>query len=105
VNYADIEGVWTYIYYSHSVPIKRVVGFVKYGAEGQPQRIQMDVSHPVAQQLTFVLGGTNLNRYPGFNGQFSGVVYSTKDGAFVDNLEQLNAKIPKPEPSSIWDRR
>jgi hypothetical protein len=47
VNYGDIEGVWTYIYYSHSIPIKRVVGFVKYGTD-QPQRIQMDVTHPVA---------------------------------------------------------
>jgi hypothetical protein len=32
VNYGDIEGVWTYIYYSYSVALKRAVGFVKYGS-------------------------------------------------------------------------
>jgi len=35
VNYADIEGVWTYVYYSHSIAAKRVVAFVKY-ADEQP---------------------------------------------------------------------
>jgi hypothetical protein len=67
VNYGDIEGVWTYIYYSHSTTVKRSVGFVKYG-DTQPIRISMDVSHPIATTLKFILGGQNLNRYPAFNG-------------------------------------
>jgi hypothetical protein len=32
VNYPDdIEGLWTYLYYSYSVNVKRCVGFIKYG--------------------------------------------------------------------------
>jgi len=28
----------------------------------------MDVTHPIATNLLFILGGSNLNRYPSFNG-------------------------------------
>ena len=56
MNYGDIEGVWTYIYYSYSVPLKRAVGFVKYATD-EPKRIQFDVTHPVTNFLRFVLGG------------------------------------------------
>jgi len=38
VNYGDIEGVWTYIYYSYSVTAKRAVAFVRY-TDDAPQRI------------------------------------------------------------------
>jgi len=31
----DIEGLWTYVYYSHGRNQKRSVGFIKYG-EAQP---------------------------------------------------------------------
>lgn len=34
----DIEGLWTYIYYSHGKQAGRSVGFAQYGS-GQPQRI------------------------------------------------------------------
>ena len=27
----DIEGIWTYIYYSYSVEAKKAVGFLKFG--------------------------------------------------------------------------
>jgi hypothetical protein len=43
VPYGDIEGLWTYIYYSHSVVFKKSVGFVKYGAKGDVIRFQMGV--------------------------------------------------------------
>lgn len=36
VNYGDIEGVWTYVYYSYSRDARRAVGFVKYGENGDP---------------------------------------------------------------------
>jgi len=31
INYDDIEGVWTYVYYSYSIELKRAVGFIQYG--------------------------------------------------------------------------
>lgn len=57
VNYADIEGVWTYIYYSYSIALKRAVAFVKYGLDSQPTRIQFDVTHPLPIRFKFVVGG------------------------------------------------
>jgi len=39
INYPDdIEGLWTYVYYSHNRVAKRSVGFIKYG-NADPQRI------------------------------------------------------------------
>jgi hypothetical protein len=52
----DIEGVWSYLYYSHGKAAKRSVGFIKYG-DAAPQRIQHDVQHPALQYLKFVLAG------------------------------------------------
>jgi len=31
VPYGDIEGVWTYIYFSYGVKTNTAVGFIKYG--------------------------------------------------------------------------
>jgi hypothetical protein len=67
IKYGDIEGVWTYIYYSYSVALGRAVGFTKYGTD-TPNRIQMNVKHPETDYLRFILGGKDANRYPGFNG-------------------------------------
>jgi hypothetical protein len=58
INYPDdIEGLWTYVYYSHGKAAKRSVGLIKYGAKGQPQRIQHDVQHPAILYLKFILAG------------------------------------------------
>jgi len=87
INYPDdIEGLWTYVYYSHGKAAKRSVGFIKYGNEGTPQRIQHDVSHPVITYLQFILAGKNA-QYPGFNGVFYKVVYKVAPGAFIDTLD------------------
>lgn len=42
VNFVDIEGVWTYVYFSYSSDEKKAVGFVKY-ADAQPLMITLDV--------------------------------------------------------------
>ena len=34
----DVEGLWTYLYYSHSKTLKRSVGFIKFG-EATPLRV------------------------------------------------------------------
>lgn len=36
---SDIEGLWTYLYYSHSKILRRTVGFIKFG-EAAPVRVQ-----------------------------------------------------------------
>jgi len=68
INYpADIEGLWTYFYYSYSVAEKKAVAFVKYG-DGEPLSAEHSVTHNPTKYLRFLLGGKDQNRYPGFNG-------------------------------------
>jgi hypothetical protein len=67
----------------------------------------MDVTHPVPIKFRFVVGGQDLNKYPAFNGQIQNLVYSLKDGAFVDNLDGLLKKLEdtKPFPVSGLDKK
>jgi len=67
---ADIEGVWTYIYYSYSDDKSRALGFIKYG-NADFKSIRHDVTHPNTKFVRFVLGGNDEGRYPGFNGVFT----------------------------------
>ena len=99
----DIEGVWTYLYYSHGRNQKRTVGFIKYGDAAQ-QRIQFDVTHPVSQYAKFYLAGKNTG-YPGFNGQFFKVVYRLGAGAFVDSQDDFTGLLTAQggAPAVNWD--
>lgn len=45
----------------------------------------MNVVHPEISYLRFILGGKDENRYPAFNGQFTKILYSYKDGVFIDS--------------------
>jgi len=68
INYPnDIEGLWTYIYYSYSVVEKKATAFIKYGLT-DPVNIDHAVTHNPTKYLLFVLGGKDKNRYPAFNG-------------------------------------
>jgi hypothetical protein len=71
----DIEGLWTFFYYSYSVSNRLAVGFVKYG-NGESKKISMSVTHPKTNFLRFILGGKDADRFPGFNGLFTNVVYN-----------------------------
>lgn len=82
----DIEGLWTFVYFSHSKNVKRSVGFIQYGPAATPVRIQSDVTHPDHGLLKFVLGGKQFS-YAGFNGLFANVIYKLGAGAFVDNMD------------------
>jgi hypothetical protein len=86
VNFADIEGVWTYMYFSYSADQKRAVAFVKY-ADGQPIRVPFDVTHPETNYLKFTLGGNDAGRYKPFNGQFTRIYYNDQPGTFIDTEE------------------
>jgi len=105
VNYPeDIEGFWTYVYYSHSKVAKRSVGFIQFGATATPQRIQHDVSHPAPNYFKFILAGNQFS-YPSFNGIFKTVVYKIGPGAFIDNVDQFNAFFAtQGVPTTNWDK-
>jgi hypothetical protein len=97
---ADIEGLWTFLYFSFSKQVNRAVGFIKYDGS-EPKRIQFDVQHPAITYLKFILGGKQFN-YPGFNGQIAKLAYNLGDGAFIDKLDGFN-KIVGTSPATIWD--
>jgi hypothetical protein len=56
IDHNDLEGIWTFIYYSYSSNHKKVVGYVKIG--GLPIRtILIDTVHRKANYLLFKFGG------------------------------------------------
>ena len=66
---ADIEGLWTFIYYSYSTKEKRAVGFINFGDDVY-KKIVHNVVHPKITYLKLTIGGKDDDRYPGFNGLF-----------------------------------
>lgn len=68
---ADIEGLWTYIYYSYSTDKNRAVGFIKFGSDDAIKSIRHDTTHPDNKYVRFILGGMDAKRYPAFNGLFT----------------------------------
>lgn len=47
------------------------------------------------------MGGNDEKRYPGFNGIFTGVTFSTADGAFVEKPAELKAYLEKNAAPSV----
>lgn len=43
IAYEDIEGVWTYVYFSYTAKLNLAVGFIKYGT-GEIKRIDFSVT-------------------------------------------------------------
>ena len=100
----DIEGLWTFVYFSHGRNVKRSVGFIQYGPQATPVRIQSDVTHPDHSLMKFVLGGKQFS-YQGFNGIFANVIYKLGAGAFVDNMEQFIAVVAgTKKPFDDWNK-
>lgn len=89
----DIEGLWTYIYYSYNAELNKAVGFIKYGSQDF-QRVVHETTHPLTKYLRFILGGNDAKRYPGFNGLFTSVTFST-DNAYVSDVDKLNVYLIK----------
>ena len=49
INYPDdIEGVWTYLYYSYSVKAKSSIGFIKYGNQ-EFLTVKLDALNPASK--------------------------------------------------------
>ena len=49
--------------------------------------IEFKVSHPAPEFLRFILGGSDLNAYPGFNGQFTRPVLKIGPGSFLTSVD------------------
>jgi hypothetical protein len=84
----DIEGVWSFLYFSHSKATKRTTAIIKYGTQN-PQRVAWDFSHPTLNYINFIIGGKQF-QYPGFQGQFYRILFRVQQGAFVDTVDQFN---------------
>lgn len=56
VAHEDIEGLWTYVYFSYSKQSSKVVGFLKYGDQAA-KRVEFNAAHPDPKFLRFILGG------------------------------------------------
>lgn len=84
----DIEGLWTYLYFSYSGRLKKAVGLAKFGASGKVAQVTMDVTHDIPTYLRLVVGGKQFS-YPGFNGQFTNPVFKIGDGAYVNSELEL----------------
>ena len=63
----DIEGLWSYVYYSYSVSLKRVTGFIKFGTS-KFDTFTLSTVHPETKQIRLIAGGNDNKRYPGLNG-------------------------------------
>jgi hypothetical protein len=93
VNYPEnLDGVWTYIYYSYSAEKKKAVAYIKFG-DTDIQKVEHQVTHPTTKYVKFSVGGTDDKRYPGFNGLLSGIYFSAKPGVFIDNDDDIQAKL------------
>ncbi|CAK56140.1 unnamed protein product (macronuclear) [Paramecium tetraurelia] len=84
-----IEGLWTYVYYSYSVEENKAQGFIKFGEENFKQ-ITHQTTQPLTKYLRFIVGGNDEKRYPGFNGLFTSITFSSSIGAYVDSIDALN---------------
>jgi hypothetical protein len=58
VPYGDIEGVWTFVYYSYSNKKRKVVGFIRYAHKGELKKVEFNAAHlPMDTYAKFILGG------------------------------------------------
>ena len=65
----------------------------------------MNVIHPSVSYLKFILGGKDNNKYPGFNGLFTKIIYSHKEGVFIDELSEFKEYLESigPNPKETID--
>ncbi|CAK59383.1 unnamed protein product (macronuclear) [Paramecium tetraurelia] len=96
--YEDIEGVWTYIHFSYKQG--QAVGIMKI--EDNTKIVVLDAMHEQPNFLRLIIGGSNLNQYPGFNGQISSPIFKIGAGSFVNTEDEFNKFVMacnhRPEP-------
>lgn len=54
----NLDGLWTYVYYSYSVEKKKAVAYIKFG-EDDVKKIEHEVTHPNTKYVRFTVGGTD----------------------------------------------
>lgn len=64
------------------------------------QSVDFEVTHPTTKYVRYTLGGKDSNTYPGFNGQFTQLVFSATPGAFIDSAPKFNEFLSK-KPSPV----
>lgn len=92
----DQEGLWTFIWYSHSLDENQSIGFVKQGGEAL-KKVVFKAKHSLSGYLQFLLAGGFV--YPNYNGQFTNVVVSCGVGVFINSeeaLEKMMVAVAKP---------
>ncbi|CAD8162366.1 unnamed protein product [Paramecium octaurelia] len=96
--YEDIEGVWTYIHFSYKQG--QAVGILRI--EDTTKIVALDALHEQPNFLRLIIGGSDLNQYPGFNGQISSPIFKIGDGSFVNAEDEFNKFVMacnhRPEP-------
>ena len=64
------------------------------------KQITHKTTHEAVKYLRFILGGNDAGRYPGFNGQFTSVSFSTSN-AFVDDAAKLNSYLANNKAPAV----
>lgn len=98
----DIEGVWTFVYHSHSLTQKQSTAFLKFG-DSKIEKLVVAATHTVPTYLRFYLSGSQFTYVP-FNGQFSDLMLSVNKGVFIpdeESLEKLLQKVKKPSDFNL----
>ena len=55
----DIEGLWTYVYYSYSLRLKKAVGHVKVGTS-KLESFSIPATHNSPTFLRMIIGGKHV---------------------------------------------
>jgi hypothetical protein len=104
VDYGDIEGVWTFIYFSYSAKTKRVVGLIRFDGDADTKRFEIETDHGKVEYLHWKVGGKQAP-YPGFNGQIANAALKVGPGGFIEDYARwslhLQNRIPHPPPDAL----
>lgn len=96
--YGDIEGVWTFVYMSYSLPKTTAVNIIRYDGVNQVEHRELRVNHGLVEYLKVVIGKDPW--HPAFNGQIANIAIKFGPGAFVDKFDfwkrHLDNRIPHP---------
>ena len=99
--YEDIEGLWTYTYFSYSHKLEKATAFLSFPKE-DAVKLEFDVTHDVPKYLRLILGGHELGIYPGLNGQYTRPILNIGVSSFLATFEEFKsfavACNPQPKP-------
>lgn len=64
---ADVEGLWSYVYYSYTGNEQKATGHIKFG-DKPFESFTLRVNHPKTKEVKLIIGGNDSKRFPGLNG-------------------------------------